>query len=228
MAAGLRGKNMMTTNKINLEDLATNVVGVFPKLDAFEQRLSLEIYRLLAEGQAVPLSKLAEQVAVGAEVIKHILDRWPGVFSDSDGRIVGYWGLALPSAYAGPHQFTINGRTLSTWCAWDTLFLPHLLGQTATIESASPGGGKVRLTVTPKHLQNLDPSGSEMSFLLPNVDGIQKDVVTTFCHFIHFFPSREAGNDWINQRPGTFMLSMYEALWLAHRRNEMQYSEVLR
>jgi alkylmercury lyase len=218
---------MMTKNRINLEDLATSVVGAFPKLDAFEQRLSLEIYRLLAEGQPVRLAKLAERIAVGVKVIARILNRWPGVFSDSEGRVVGYWGLAIPAAYAGPHRFTINGRTLSTWCAWDTLFLPQLLGQAAEIESASPGGGTVRLTVTPKRLQHVDPASCEMSFLLPNAGGVQKDVVTTFCHFIHFFPSREAGSSWTRQHAGTFMMSMDEALLLAHRRNEMQYPEVL-
>ncbi|HWZ45837.1 MAG TPA: organomercurial lyase, partial [Candidatus Saccharimonadales bacterium] len=193
----------------------------------FEQRLSLEIYRLLAEGQPVPIPKLAERVAGGAEVIKHILNHWPGVFFDSEERVVGYWGLALPSAYAGPHRFTIRGQALSTWCAWDTLFLPQLLGETAMIESASPGGGTVRLRVTPQQLDHIDPAGAEMSFVVPDADGVQKDVVTTFCHFIHFFASRESGNSWTSRHPGTFLLSMDEALLLAHRRNELQYPDLL-
>lgn len=218
----------IANQKTDLEDLATSVTEVFPKLDSLEQRLSLEIYHLLAEGQPVPLSKLAERVSVGVEVVKQVLDRWPGVFFDAEKQVVGYWGLALSSAYSGPHRFTINGRTFFAWCAWDTLFLPHLLGQVAEIESASPGGGTIRLTVTPENLHGADPAGSEMSFLLPNVGCVQKNIVTTFCRFIHFFVSREAGNRWTRQHPGTFMLSLDEALWLAHRRNEMQYPDIYR
>ena len=40
--------------KINLGDMAAHVVELFLKLNLFEQRLSLELYRLLAEGQPVP------------------------------------------------------------------------------------------------------------------------------------------------------------------------------
>ncbi len=53
---------MFTANekgKGNLDDMAASIVGCFPKLDVLEQRLSLELYRLLAEGQAVPRATLA-------------------------------------------------------------------------------------------------------------------------------------------------------------------------
>jgi len=36
-------------DKANLDDLAGSIVGCFPTLDLLEQRLSLELYRLLAE-----------------------------------------------------------------------------------------------------------------------------------------------------------------------------------
>jgi alkylmercury lyase len=132
--------------------------------------------------------------------------------------------LAIPAAYASQHRFTIGGRTLSAWCAWDTLFLPQLLGQTAEVESASPAqGGEVRLIVTPEGVEGVDPEHAQMSFILPNATGIQKDVLTTFCHFVHFFPSRQIGESWTARHPGTFMLSLDEAHYLARRKNDVQY-----
>lgn len=53
---------MTTMGKVNLDDLAASIVGCFPTLDLLEQRLSLELYRLLAAGQPVPRETLAERL----------------------------------------------------------------------------------------------------------------------------------------------------------------------
>lgn len=218
-----------TKRHINLDEVAASIVGVFPTLDVIEQRLSLELYRLLAEGQPVPHAALADRLDISVETVNQILDRWPGVFWDPERRVVGYWGLSIPTAYSSPHSLTLGGRRLSAWCAWDTLFLPQLLGQTAEVRSISPGpGATVRLTVTPERVECVAPVDAEMSFLLPDPVGVQKDVVTTFCHFIHFFPSRQVGESWTAQHPGTFIVSIDEAMHVARRKNEMQYREILR
>jgi alkylmercury lyase len=217
-----------TKRHIDLDEVAASIVGAFPTLDVIEQRLSLELYRLLAEGQPVPRAMLAERLSISVETVNQVLDRWPGIFCDPERRVVGYWGLSVPTAYSSPHQLTVSGRRLSAWCAWDTLFLPQLLGQTAEVESISPDpGASVRLTVTPERVERVDPVDTEMSFLLPDPIGVQKDVVTTFCHFIHFFPSRQIGESWAAKRAGTFMVSIDEAAQVARRKNEMQYRETL-
>ena len=215
---------MTASYRINLDDVAAQIMGIFPKLDLHEQRLSLELYRSLAEGQPVPRATLAERVRTSLETVNRILDAWPGVFSDPQQRVVGYWGLAIPTAYASPHRFTISGRTLSAWCAWDTLFLPQLLGRTAEIDSVAPNASdRIRLTVTPERVQRVEPADAQMSFLLPDATEAQKDVLTTFCHFVHFFPSRQSAESWCVQHPGTFILSIDDAHTLARRKNRVQY-----
>ena len=215
-------------DQINLDDVVARTVRAFPVLKLLEQRVSLQLYRLLAEGQPVARVTLAQRLGISVETVNAILDRWPGIFADSQRRIVGYWGLALPAAYASRHQITVGGRKLSAWCAWDTLFLPQLLAQTADIESSSPDqGSTVRLTVSPERVERVQPVGARMSFLLPDAAAVQKDVVSTFCHFIHFFASRQAGESWTAQHSETFLLSIGAAYILARRKNEMQYGEVL-
>jgi len=218
---------MATNAKIDLDVLATSIVGVFPKLDLFEQRLSLELYRLLAGGEPVPRSLLAERLGVRVERVNQVLGGWPGVFSDSLQRVVGYWGLSIPAAYASPHTLTVDGRRLSAWCAWDTLFLPQLLGKTSAVESTSPTlRTTVNLTVAPEGLEQVDPTDAQVSFLLPDPLAVQKDIVSTFCYFVHFFPSRDAVDDWIAQRPGTFRLSVADAHAVGRRKNQAQYGQV--
>ncbi len=214
--------------KVEIGALAGSIVRAFPKLNLSEGRLSLELYRLLAEGLPVPREMLAERLDLTAATVSEILDSWPGVFSDSQQRVVGYWGLSIPSSYAGPHKLRIDGRTLSAWCAWDTLFLPQLLGNTVTVESTSPvAGAGVRLTVTPNGVERAQPADAHISFLLPDAARVEKDIVTTFCHFVHFFPSRRAAEDWSAEHPGTFVLSIDEGYELARRKNEAQYGELL-
>ena len=218
---------MKSTNNIDLDGLTASILGLFPSLSIFEQRLSLVLYRLLSEGEPVPRAKLAQFLDRPVEEVNRHLDAWPGVFSDEQQRIVGYWGLAIPQAYKGPHAITISGRKLSTWCAWDTLLLPQLLQQTAEIESKSPAGSTVHLKVTPERVENRHPAEMQMSFLLPDAAAIKKDVLNAFCHFIHFFASKEDGRSWVEQHPGTFLLSLDTAYELARRRNQARYPEIL-
>ena len=215
---------MTAHDRISFDDIAARIVGVFPELDRIEQHLSLELYRLLAEGQPVSRAVLAQRVRIPMETVDQILDGWPGVFSNGQRQVVGYWGLSIPAAYTSSHRFKIDGRTLLAWCAWDTLFLPQLLGQTAEVDSTGPNASdRIRLTVTPERLERVEPVDAHMSFLLPDAAEVQKDVLTTFCHFVHFFPSRQSAESWCAQHPGTFILSIDDAHTLARRKNGVQY-----
>jgi alkylmercury lyase len=149
-----------SNGNVDIDAVALGIVKVFPALDGFEQRLSLELYRLLAAGQPVARAVLADRLQAPVAVADRILDGWPGVFSDSEQRIVGYWGISIGTAYASPHQLMIDGQRLSAWCAWDTLFLPQLLGKPAEVESRAPGpGGAVKLIVTPAGVDYVEPWG---------------------------------------------------------------------
>jgi len=59
-----------------------------------------------------------------------------------------------------------------------------------------------------------------MSVLVPDAQEMQKNVVASFCHFVHFFPSRQAGEDWTAKHVGTFLLTVHEAHILARLKNE--------
>jgi hypothetical protein len=83
-------------DKVDLDDVSARIVRIFPTLDSLEQRLSLELYRLLAEGEPIPRELLSERLEVPLETVNQILNAWPGVFSDSQQRVVGYWVSRFP------------------------------------------------------------------------------------------------------------------------------------
>jgi len=61
-----------------------------------------------------------------------------------------------------PHALQFDGRTLYAWCAWDTLFLPELLGRPARVTSTDPVS-EVILELDPK-FQN-DPSALSLLYI---------------------------------------------------------------
>src|SRR5438128_12402662 len=159
-----------------------------PRLDATERWITLTLIRQLALGAPVGVSGLATAAELSEAQVADTLDRLPGVFRDEQQRVVGFMGLTVVEI--GQHRIHLDGRPLSAWCAWDTLFLPELLGEDATIESTSTQGGMVTLTVTPERVERVEPNDACMSVPVPDAAAVQKDVVAAFCHFVHFFPSR--------------------------------------
>jgi alkylmercury lyase len=197
------------------EALSESMAG----LDDDERRLALAIYRLLAEGEPVRPEQIAERAGLDQAVVDEALDEWPGVFRDREGRVVGFWGLSQPEM---PHRFDVNGVRLHAWCAWDTLFLPALIGKTARVSSQCPVTGEtISLTVAPDGVEALSPEGTVVSMLMP-ADDFDADVIQSFCHHVHFFATREAGEQWVAGREGAFLLTVPEAfrlgeLWNRHR-----------
>jgi len=206
------------------KETAAALVGFFPALNPEAQQMSLERYRLLEKGEPVPIHRLAERLARHSDEVAKTLRTWPGVFFDQHGNVIGYWGLS--PTYETTHRLRTDGRTLYAWCAWDTLFLPALLGKSAEVESASPRTRtSIRVTVAPDGVRNVEPDGVVMSFVMPDRDKLQENVLTSFCHFLHFFPSRDEGEAWVAEHPGARVLSLAAAFELGRHKNRLQYPD---
>jgi alkylmercury lyase len=142
------------------------------------------------------------------------------IYPDERGRVLGFGGLAAAPMH---HIFRMDGRTLWTWCAWDSLFIPELLDTTAHVESPDPESGEVvRLEVGPHGVTAVEPERPVVSFLVPDGSEFDKsaaNVMATFCHFVFFFASRASGKRWVANHRGTFLYSLDEAVALARRLN---------
>ncbi len=216
----------MKKERLDLQEIISSFPDEFLRLSTEEQKISVQLYRLLAEGKPVPRERLAKTLDFSDEVVNNILSRWSGVYYDDAGCIVGYWGLAIPPM---SHRFKVNGQTLYTWCAWDSLFIPEIIKKTARVESACPvTGDRIQLTVAPEGVKELDPANIVMSFITPKAAKIRENVILNFCHYVHFFSSAEAGSKWVSENGGTLILSLDEAYYLGRKKNEAQYKDVLK
>src|SRR5712692_11039128 len=216
----------------DLEAVSTALLRALPKLSIEEQRLGLALYRQLARGQPVRLENVAAAVDLSAQAVATLANRDPLralIYRDDRDRVVGFAGLAVLPMH---HRFAADGRQLYTWCAWDSLFLPELLGKRAVVESACPETGTViRASVAPDRIDTVEPSGAVMSFLLPDAAVLRTNatnVVTSFCHYIFFLASAEAGATWTARHQGTFVLTVDQAFELAKRATATTFSATLK
>ncbi|GMT42934.1 MAG: alkylmercury lyase [bacterium] len=211
--------------KADLGKIASTVTGWFPQLNDDERTLSIQLYRLLANGKPVYPEEAAKAAGMPSEKVNEILNRWPGVFYDDDKNIIGYWGLAIRKMN---HCFEVDGKTFYAWCAWDTLFIPAIIGKSAKVESRCPATkNTIRLTVTPDGVESADPDDIAVSFLLPETGNELESITTSFCCHVHFFSSLDAASKWVSQHPGTFVLSLKDAFKLGQLKNEIQYGDII-
>jgi alkylmercury lyase len=210
--------------RIDTRELADQLVAARPGLDEQQQRIAITLYRLLAEGRPVPRAQLAQSTGARPTDVERFFEEQPGIYLDDQTRVVAFWGLALGGM---PQRVTVHGRELRTWCAWDTLFLPELLGESATIASTCPTtGALIELAVTPEGIRDISPAGAVLSFVRRE-QPFDADTIETFCHFVHFFASHEAAGEWTARHPGTFVLSSDDGAEIAPRVNGASFDAVL-
>jgi alkylmercury lyase len=183
-------------------------------------RLLVRLMRELAQGHPVSRERVDQIIAdLGSDpeeahkLLREVTER------DTDSNIVGIMGLSLNDT---PHRFYVNGTRMSAWCAEDTLFLPAVLDQTATVESKSPvTRERVRLTVGPQGVEEVDPPDAVVSIVIVDPDeanmGSVEAIWGIFCHHIFFFASREEAERWAAGRDDIEIFSVDEAFELGRQ-----------
>ena len=208
---------------ITPSSLAAELIAAAPQPTEQEQLLAISLYRLLAEGQAAEAATLADRAKMPLDEVDRALGDWGGIFTDEQDRVIGFLGLSIRPM---PHRLTIAGRTLYAWCAWDTLFLPELLGATAEVESQCPTTGeRIALTVEGTEVTNAQPADTVLSYLHKD-EPLDQNVINSFCHYIHFFTSPAAAAEWTAQHEGTFTLSLAEGSEIARLVNRGRYPSI--
>src|SRR4051812_20117645 len=186
--------------------------GTFPARE--DAPLALALLRLLSEGRPVTAAALAQAAdRTEAEVIGR-LSSWPNVERDETGHIVAFTGLTLrPTA----HEFTVGVQRLHTWCAWDTLFLPALLGETAEVRSTCPiTGSVVELVVAPDGVTSAHPSDVRVSFP-PLAATDTADITGPFCCHVFFLAGADAARSWRETRTDDLVFDVDAAFQLGRR-----------
>lgn len=204
--------------------------ATLPRLTSNEQRAAIALLREVSNGEPVSASRLGQALEVPAAEAERLLTASslrPFADIGADGRIEGFWGLSTKPTH---HRFRIGERTLWTWCAQDSLFLPELLGETARIESSDPETGQaVRLTISPDRVEAAEPEGLTVSMVSADTADLTSAarIIATACHFIFFFANHASGERWVATHPQTMLLSLDDAVALGRRQNVRMFGHEL-
>lgn len=176
--------------------------------------LALTLLRLLSQGRPVPAAALAQAADRTEGEVLGRLDSWPNVERDHTGQVVAFSGLALhPTA----HEFRVGTRQLHTWCAWDSLFLPCLLRETADVRSTCPvTGSVVELVVAPDGVVSARPGDLHVSFPPPAATDTA-DITGSFCCHVFFLAGADAACRWGETRPDDSVYDVDAAFELGRR-----------
>lgn len=201
-------------------------IELFPetwmKANKAEQEISLHIYQYLARKVHPDEKLLSDNLPYSTDEIKSILEPLSAGIYRNQGNIIGFTGLTTQPM---PHSLEIDGTTTYAWCALDTLFIPELLGKQVLVTSKDPiTKNPISFTVDVDQVQ---PKHTNMvlSMVDPDAEELAEDIVGSFCHFIHFFESIETGKQWIEDHPDTYLISLNEALEIAHLMNKTRYNQ---
>jgi len=222
---------MTRTNTPTVDEYWEALANYLPTFSPEDQRVAVTLYRELAKGQPVDAAQLGRALGVAPAEARGFLNRDSikvFVYPDDEGRVLGFGGLAAAPMH---HRLEVDGRTLWTWCAWDSLFIPEILGKRARVVSPDPDTGElVQLVLTPDEIESAEPQNAVVSFLLPDArdfDTSAANVMATFCNFVFFFASRTSGGRWVAKHPGTHLYALDEALALAKRLNARNFGSEL-
>lgn len=208
---------------MNLETISGFFIQAFPEITPEQQQLSLALYGLLAQGNPATANQLSEATGQPTEVIRQTLQSWNGIFFNEQQYVTGFWGITIQET---PHRMTINERAIYTWCAWDTLFIPLLLNKTARVNSRCPvTGNHIELNVTPAGVRAISNKSPLVSFLIPDMNALKRNITTSFCQFVHFFDSPYVAEQWTSEHPGTFLLSLDDAFLVGKQVNKTRYQD---
>lgn len=194
-----------------VQELADAIAANTVDITAKERRIAVSLYDLLAQGDPVTPGALAVRSGIPEAAVLATLEGWPGVFRDDEGRVVGFWGLAIPEM---AHHFRAEGgKPIYAWCALDPFLIVPVIGRSARVESTDPiTGEQIKMTVTPEGVEDVSPASAVVSFLVPDkTKPFDQDVILNFCNYVLNFASRESAERWASDREGIAVLPVHDA-----------------
>ncbi len=216
----------MKSENIAEIEKALRAAGIPPQLDEDQSRLLIRLWQRLTDGSSITPEQI-EQIFSAIQIpfdtgnafINKVSER------DGEGNVVGIFGL---SQLKHPHQFEVKGHTFSTWCAWDTMFLPALLKQTAMIRTYCPATKeKIRLTITPEKVEHVAPPGTVLSMVVPEIVkggcDSSEEIRCSFCQLVHFFSSTEGAAEWVSEKNRDIAILSVEE---GHRLGQLAFEEL--
>ena len=190
------------------------------------QKLCVIAYRLLARGEPVTRAELAETTSYTDQKIEELITLIPSSAYERqvDGAFTGFIGLSINKT---AHEFTVADRLLYTWCVFDALFLPAILGTNTLLSTICPATGReIKIAIRSDGAAPITPPNPVMSIIAPDHEACCSDLRGAFCNHVNFFADQSAYAQWDKGSNAGDAVSLDDAFALAMRRNDARFPDV--
>lgn len=189
------------------------------------QNMSLSLYRLLSRGIPVLREVLAAECGVAQERVNSFLRELPRsavILDDRDRRaVIAFNGLNLAPT---PHRFAIGKTVLYTWCAFDALFLPEILGKSATLITRCPATGTaLTFELAPGKVLATQTPDCVLSIVTPDEEACCGDIRAAFCDHVNLFKDAQTFKTWAKGRQSVACVTLEEGQAFARQRNALRF-----
>ncbi len=184
-----------------------------------DKGMLLPLFRLIASGEPLDETQLAENLNIGADAFSAALDMSLAEI-DSLGRVSELFGITRETTL---HRIDVGGETLYSCCALVAHMVPAIMQQAAIIESTDPiSGNTIKLKISAEsRLQHVDPLTACGSMVDCAVDEIISSPRTNFCCHVRHFATSKSAAEFSSKSSDRYMMTIEEyheaAQWLYRR-----------
>lgn len=194
----------------------TDVRATWSKREYSTNSASRAAINLLADGKPATPTALAAATGLSIDQVQaYIEGARRQVVEVEDGAIVGAALTLRPTE----HRFRVRGNDLYTWCGFDALFVPIVLGEQAEVASTCPiTGADIRLTVEPDgSISAATPAGVVVGIVGEEITSccLVSGPGSAICAQMPLFASREAGERWLADHSGVAVVDLDDAREIA-------------
>ncbi len=193
----------------------------------FVQKVSVEIYRLLMSGAPLSIRSLASNIGIEEGEVRTILSKFPpsAIEYDRHGHITAFIGLSITPT---KHKLFVDKNILYTWCVFDGIFLPRILGKPVNIIThCAITNEDISVYVTPSAFISSEPKEAVMSIISPESNSCKDNIRSAFCNHVNFFSSEQSYEIWKKtNKKNTEMLTLKQAYAFAIQLNEARYNHI--
>lgn len=190
------------------------------------QKISVEIYRLLSKGKPISIISLANKMNMKEKNLKTLLSTFPSsaIEYNKNSDITAFIGLSITPT---KHTLFVDDTKLYTWCVFDGIFLPEILGKPVNIVTHCAATNEtISVHLKPNSFFLSDPRESVMSITIPNAQSCKDNIRGVFCNYVNFFSNVKSYNMWKRNNKNTEMLTLEQACVLAKQLNEKRYKDI--
>ena len=184
-----------------------------------DKALLLPLFRLIASGETLEETRLAEELRRGTDAVNAALNSSLAEI-DSRGRVSELFGITREPTL---HRIEVGGVTLYSCCALVAHMVPAIMHQAVTVESTDPiNGNKINLAISAdSQLHHVDPLTAGGSMVDCAVEEIIASPRTKFCCHVKHFATSESATEFSSKNSARYVMTIEDfheaAQWLYRR-----------